>query len=371
MNKFLYFCIMNTKFPTYDEARKAIRSGQDPLAFLHLGILYNQGIGTRQNHVLANYFFEKAIALGCPGAEDYIVQEYEFGTKNIVRDIEKAIDSENHIAPETLTRFKKIIEKERVKKNYAILSKAHEHLDLVYPNYNMEKAYDDVLNNRNTIDAEIAYALCTADNGSEVNVEMQDSLLEQLFSPITQDKDLFQRINESQETKLLTSETSELLQCIVNYTATYEKICTKHGVEKQEILTLDTLNVFPYVKACDLVQLRHQAFRCLLSVQDVHPLIKNQYIYSLHSDEKLLNICELIEDKDLQLFLISYVELNFDIEALHFSYLSLLKAYRENYLEPLVSHLNSFVRKLTDGEIEHQLPQFTTENLPSINIYFK
>ena len=53
---------MITNLPTYDEARKAIRGGKDPMAFLHLGIIYANGIGITQNHALANYFFDKAAA---------------------------------------------------------------------------------------------------------------------------------------------------------------------------------------------------------------------------------------------------------------------------------------------------------------------
>ena len=49
----------------YHEARKAIRTATDPMAFVHLGQLYAQGIGTRENHVLANYFYDKALAMGC------------------------------------------------------------------------------------------------------------------------------------------------------------------------------------------------------------------------------------------------------------------------------------------------------------------
>ena len=47
----------------YHEARKAIRTATNPMAFVHLGQLYAQGIGTRENHVLANYFYDKALAM--------------------------------------------------------------------------------------------------------------------------------------------------------------------------------------------------------------------------------------------------------------------------------------------------------------------
>ena len=42
---------MRKQLPSYDTAIKAIRGGKDPMAFLYLGILYAQGIGTEQNDI--------------------------------------------------------------------------------------------------------------------------------------------------------------------------------------------------------------------------------------------------------------------------------------------------------------------------------
>ena len=42
---------MRKQLPSYDTAIKAIRGGKDPMAFLHLGILYAQGIGTEHKMI--------------------------------------------------------------------------------------------------------------------------------------------------------------------------------------------------------------------------------------------------------------------------------------------------------------------------------
>ena len=71
----MYFCNMNTEIDAirqYLEARKAVRNATNPKAFLRLGKLYAQGIGTKENHVLSNYFYEKALAMGCKEAESLI-----------------------------------------------------------------------------------------------------------------------------------------------------------------------------------------------------------------------------------------------------------------------------------------------------------
>ena len=88
----------------------------------------------------------------------------------------------------------------------------------------------------------------------------------------------------------------------------------------------------------------------------------------MDSDEKLLNVCEEIKDQDIQLFLISFVELNIDIESLEITSFRLLKSYRNNNIEPLVEHLNDFVNRLEKCNIQHDLPVFTTSNLPPLDL---
>ena len=76
---------MIANLPTYDEARKAIRGGNDSMAFLRLGVIYANGIGITQNHILACYFFRKALDLGCQEAEEYLNMEYESGWASCLR----------------------------------------------------------------------------------------------------------------------------------------------------------------------------------------------------------------------------------------------------------------------------------------------
>ena len=96
----------------------------------------------------------------------------------------------------------------------------------------------------------------------------------------------------------------------------------------------------------------------------------NNYLEHLDSDDYLLNICETIHDEDIQLFLISYIELHLDINNQQAEYLSLLRSFRNHELDALAQHLNMFVKKLTDSDIEHQLPEFTPDNLPPIELSY-
>ena len=358
---------MITNLPTYDEARKAIRGGKDPVAFLHLGILYAQGIGVTQNHILAHYFLKKALDMGCKEAEQYMYLGYEAGTSDFGVEIESAIGDENSVSPTTRAKLKAKIEKERIEGNIGNLSKIRQYLQLFYPEYRKEKAISDILNNRHTVDADILFTLSTADNRSEVYLASQDRLLEKLYAPIITNPQLYKTIIELNDTDLMGKDESELAQCIVNLTSSYGIICKKNRISPCEIYTLDTLSFYPYIKIADLALLRKQGFRALLSIKDVDPIIQNKFLNSLDGDEMLLNVCEEIKDQDVQLFLISFVELNIDIESLEIMSFNLLKSYRNNNVEPLVEHLNDFVNRLETCNIQHDLPIFTTHNLPPLD----
>ena len=355
---------MIQKLPTYAEAQKAICGGKDPIAFLHLGILYAQGIGAEQNDMLASYFINKAFDMGCKAAEEYIKSEYESGKKEFAKEIMSAFEEERLITQENTAKQRAKVEVERKAKHYGQLSKIRNYLPLLYPEYNREKAMDDILNGRDTLDADILFSTCTTDNTSEIYLDSQDMLLQQLYAPFQK----YDVTNDDIDAEMLGKDESELAQCLVNLTESYDTICHLYHVPKKEIFTLQTLKLFPYIKVKDLALLRQQGFRCLLSVKDIDPVINDNYLNNLSDDKALLDVCEKIKDQDLQLFLISFVELNIDLDALEIDSLQLLRAYRSNNLAALADHLNAFAKRLTKHGFKHELPTFSTENLPLIDM---
>lgn len=356
---------MMKKLPSFDEAQKAISVGKAPKAFLHLGMMYAQGIGVTQDHILSHYFIKKALDMGCNEAEEYLNIEYESGNKDFAADIESYIGEYGSIPRETIVKLKARVEVERKAKHYGNLSKIRKHLALIYPEYNREKAIDDILNGRESIDADVLYSTSTTDNTSEICLELQDRLLQQLYVQVENDDDVWEYIN----TDVLGKDEKELAQTLVNFTSSYDKVCKTYHVDKKEIYNLDTIELYPYIKVQTLATLRRQGFRALLSIKDVEPIIRYKFLQCLDSDEKLLNVCEEVKNQDLQLFLISFVELNIDIESLEFNSLALLKAYRNNNLTPMVEHINAFVGRMNKAGIKNHLPFYTLENLPQIDLF--
>lgn len=354
---------MMKQLPSFDNAQKAIKGGKDPRAFLHLGILYAQGIGVTQNHILAHYFLKKALDMGCKEAEEYMELGYESGMKDFGDEINAIVGDSNDLSREMIAKLKVKVEKERVAGNIGNLARIRKHLQLFYPEYNREKAISDILNNRHTVNADILFTLSTADNRSEVYIKSQDRLLQLLYAPVTSDTVLCDAIKEVDKTDLLGQDERELAQCLVNLTSSYEKICKRNGIKPQDLFSLETLELYPYIKVSDLALLRKQGFRALLSVKDVDSSIRDKFMECLDSDEQLLNVCEEVKDQDIQLFLISFVELNIDIESLEINFLNLLKAYRNNNLTPLMEHINAFVDRQNKAGIKNHQPFYTLELL--------
>lgn len=351
----------------YHEARKAIRTATNPMAFVHLGQLYAQGIGTRENHVLANYFYDKALAMGCKEAESLIDQEYDTGQRSIVLDIMTAMKDIESVAPSKIERLKSRLEKERIKKNFGYLSHIRYHLAFFYPDYNQEQGYDDLLNYRDTRDADISYSLCTSGNWSENHLDILESMLQQLYAPITQDAELFQNILDKDNIFLFDNNEQELLRCLRNLRASYDEICQDFEVEKKEITQVDVKDTLPYFRVSLIPLLRRQAFRCVLSIRHLDPLV-NDFLGCLQSDEQLLNICEVVKNQSIQLFLISFVEFNIDTDSILIDHQQTLQSLRNHDLRPLAQRLNATIERIREAGIDHQLPEFTTDNLPSIDI---
>ena len=352
----------------YLEARKAVRGATDPKAFLRLGLLYTRGIGIGKNYVLANYFYEKARTMGCKEAEHYMDIAYEAGVKDFAENITSIIGDPEHASRDVVASLRHRVEKERKAGNYGNLSKIRKYLHLFYPNYNKEKAMEDIINGRNTVNADILFSTCTSDNKSEVYLKSQDKLFSQLFAPVTTNTALYETIKKANCEQLLGADENELAQCLVNLTTSYTKACRNHGIKPKELITFNYLDFYPYIKPSTLASFRRQGFTWLLSIKDVDPVIEKRFLNNLDDDSELLNICENIIDMDLQLFLISFVEFNIDIDALELASLILLRMYWKGNMVKLALHLNHFLQQLKDAGIKHDMPYYVPQNLPKIEL---
>ena len=330
----MYFCKMNTNHSAYDEARRAAVESNAPIAYLRLGIMYFNGTHTERNVVLARYFIGKAITK-CNGK------------------------------PEMKALIRKHLQAECNSGNYGILSVTNKYLSQLYPSYSRKKAIDDFMADKDTFAAKVLYSQCTSNNTSEMLIHQQESLLRQLYAAITPDDSFWSMINIE---TAMTKDEVELMYSVENFIESYQEVCDKYGLDQQDILYLVPASFSPYIIPTTLYQLRRQVFKCLLSIRHLDPLITRKYLTHLCDTDYLLDLCPKISDQYVMSPLIYYIEINYNIEAVGLTYLKLLRSYQHHNLEPLVSHINGFLDRLTKAGITHPYHLFTKETLPTITL---
>lgn len=367
-----YFSDPSQSQQAYHYIRKAIRHKTVPLAFLRLGICYNQGIGTTENHTLASYFFYQAYIMGVKEAGSFIDMDYDSGRRNFVKDFNNTLTYSKEEAPALLKVYQRQAERERINKNYGILSQFRDYIPSFYPDYNQKQGFDDFLNSRETVDADICYSLSTTNNYEEVDLDLIDRLLQQLYAPITQNQQLISDLASMEDRYLaLHIYEKEFLQSNFDLIYAFKKICQRYPANKIAIIETDISNIIPYVKMSTITLFRKQAFRCLLAIKDLDPVIEDEFLANLGDDNQLLDIASMFcnADPDIASLLIAFISLNIDIRNLMiYIYQPLLKSYQKQQFDFLVSHLNQYVQSITDMDIEHDLPEFTKENLPEITL---
>lgn len=348
--------------------RKAVRHQRIPYALLRLGVMFSMGIGTIENHTLAFSYFIKSYRMGCEEALSFIDHEYDSGKRNIIFDFNHAMTHSGEDDLGYLDICNRQVERDRLKKNYGVLSHLRNHLPFLYPTYSQEDGIDDILHDHDTINADICYALSTTNNVSEYNIDILDSFLQQLFTPIMQNEQLIQDILDYEDPDIiLGKDDREILQAIVNYTHSYDKICKKYGIGEKEVAAVDSLSFLPYIKPSLIAILRRQMFRCILTLKEIEPQI-NTFLLHLDDNEQMLLIAEKIKDQNIQLLLISFVEYNLDTDKLLYSYHSLFRAYQKHQLDILAYQLSIFVNRLSDTDIGNLPLEFTPDDLPEIEI---
>lgn len=367
-----YFVDLSQSLQAFHYIRKAIRHKTAPLAFLRLGICYDQGIGTTENHTLACYYFNQAYIMGVKEAGSFIDFEYDSGRRNFVKDFENTLSYSEEEIPALLKVYQRQTERERINKNYGILSQFRDYIPTFYPDYNQKHGFDDFLNHRDTVDADISYSLSTSNNYEEVDLDLIDRLLQQLYAPITQNQQLISDLASMEDRYLaLHIYEKEFLQSNFDLIYAFKKICQRYPANKIAIIETDISDIIPYVKMSTITLFRKQAFRCLLAIKDLDPVIEEEFLTNLGDDNQLLDIASMFcnADPDIASLLIAFISLNIDIRNLMiYIYQPLLKSYQKQQFDFLASHLNQYVQSITDMDIEHDLPEFTKENLPEITL---
>ena len=347
-------------------ARKAISDKNNPLALLRLGRIYDFGIGTLINYTLAHYFYKQALARGCQEALEYITDEYADDRRSILEDFEAEKGGGAHASADTVAWYRQIIEHERQRGFVGLISAIRPHIKLFYPDYDKTRGINDIISGRNTLNADIFYALSTANCLAEKNLDKREEFMRQLCKPITDDAELVRCAADVDSYEWAREDERELYQAMINFRDSYQEYCDKSGIKPRDFTLPDELSFLSCIPAQTLRLIRRQLVCCLLSLRDAHPLIRKEFLTHLSSDEFLLTLVEKIPDQDLQLALISFVEINIDIESLEFKYRNLYNAYHRGDVAPLCTFLNDLAQSFSEAGIPHHLPHYTLDNPPQL-----
>ncbi len=212
-------------------------------------------------------------------------------------------------------------------------------------------------------DFEMYYQYCGA-TSSEVDVAEQDKVLSQLYSPAVHDDSYAELLSRGDVciTGLETFWKKEFPAFIDSY----HELCERYHVSPVEIKPLNINEVLPFFPSALAQYYRIQGLKCFLSMYPTGC----EAMKSLHTptDEEILDVAEKETDLTVQTFLIEYVELSIETEAVLLSNSISYNSFQTGNMDKLAERLNEYRNKLIELGIENNLPEYTAQNLPEISL---
>ena len=141
-------------------------------------------------------------------------------------------------------------------------------------------------------------------------------------------------IEREKNTPTLKSEESELAQAFINYKTSIEKLVAKHLQQKFETKFFIDL-LYPNYKPSVGRILSYDLAAGWTALCKMFPNDVGKFPVT-SSDEEFLNFAEKLRDQDLQLAVISYVEILIDMEGCEITYQMKLAKYQEQHIKKIM-----------------------------------
>lgn len=238
------------------------------------------------------------------------------------------------------------------------LRKRKEHFDILFPDYHPEKILNgDFSNDR---DFKLFYAEKTMHKGDNI---VTDLALKDIFKPMLNDVSYHDIVSKENAAAI---NAEDCVTAIRDLISSYNSICEANPqIVKEHI---DRFSFDMLVPVCSPVQMQRygmQALKALISIRSLYGELWNDILANYDDLDKMLDVAEKTKGEDLQLFLIEYVELQLEMDNL-FEYTERLQTmYLDNNKQGIADVLNDYVKRLDEHSVSHQLPFYTTENLPA------
>lgn len=250
------------------------------------------------------------------------------------------------------------------------LSPFKPNLNEIFPEYNREIGLKDFINNNPSRHSQMFYAQ-SVDVDGEMYVHEQDCLLSKLLECVEKDSCSLE-IRKRQ--LCLLQDDMEMWRsngAMVNFNDSYQGVCESRNIQPiDDFSRFPYEHVFPFIPREKAVEYRKRVLRAFLSVilndENLHDLLD-----IINDSEKLLNYAEKIEsDQILQLFIISFVEVDLDVSAILITGTELLQALASQNLGALVEFVNKYIGSIEESGIAHDIPPVTLMNLPVKSPHF-
>ncbi len=193
------------------------------------------------------------------------------------------------------------------------------------PDAEPEETNDDILHDEDM--------LMPLDEGDQkINAQMTDEDLDKaLVSSLQAAKDEAQ---DAKEQPTLGSDESELAQAFLNFYNSVNKL-SNQMLKKPYECNFEVDDLYPNYKPSTGQILSNDLVHGWVLLVSLFPNELGKFSPS-SSDEEFLNLAEKISNSDLQLAIISYVEILIDIESCELSYQAKLLQHQEKYIKRLM-----------------------------------
>ncbi len=243
--------------------------------------------------------------------------------------------------------------------DYGCLQDIIESVHYLFPDFDENKAIDDFLQNNSSFEAFIFYGKNLKGLPSSVQLSKIDSFMSMLLEPIG---------NNSCMNEIVQIQNDKIVSCydiwsipLLNLTDSYNNIAILHHIKQPLFERCDFNDIVPFFPLSLAVECLKKALICLLSIRQYDSCLQNMIYFD--DDNKLLDIAEEVTDLDMQLFLISFVELKIDVMELIHEYQTLLANYEKGNYQELANYLNSYIHRLDAQNIKHGLNEFTSTDI--------
>lgn len=234
-----------------------------------------------------------------------------------------------------------------------------EHFDVLFPGYSPERiANGDFYDERHF---KLFYSAHTNYKRSLVS---SDVGLMEVFEPMTLNP-LRQAIIDSANCEVVNI--GELPKAYGFFTSAYTALCERYPQIKRVALdAMDFEKLVPIASIERMHECSMQVLKALISVRELMGGAWSAIVEDITNHEKLLDMAEAMElDSDVRLLIISYVEMQIELDTF-FTYASKVQnAHLDNDRQSVADELNAYVARLDAHAIPHSLPHYTMDNIPN------